>query len=374
MPAKNRIAVFRKIVRNIIFITNIIAILLLFSAFLSWRVSPLKTNFFSYIGLGYGFILFLNVLYLVLWILFKKWKLALVSMAALILCHKPITTIFPLTIFPEKAPEQSLKILTYNVQGFINESDKKSTKHPILDYIAEIDADIVCLQEYLVSKTGQSIRSQRDINRILNKYPYQSVTALQSSGNYHIYGLAIFSKFPIEETQEIVFNTSFNGAAVYTLDVNGKKIAVANVHFESNGISAEDKKLYSDFLQNSETVNLEDVTTNIRLRLGRAYRIRSEQVHKVKNHLAEMEVDETIICGDFNDTPISYAYAQMKKGMKDAFASTGFGPGISYHQDFFWFRIDNIFHTPNLKAYKARVDKIPYTDHYPMWTFLNFEK
>ena len=98
--------------------------------------------------------------------------------------------------------------------------------------------------------------------------------------------------------------------------------------------------------------------------------MRTEQVLKVKNYLSELNVDGTIICGDFNDTPISYVYAQMKNGMEDAYANTGFGPGITYHKDFFWFRIDNIMHSPNLKAYRAKVDKVAYTDHYPMTTFL----
>ena len=96
-----------------------------------------------------------------------------------------------MNIFPEKVPENCLKVLTYNVEGFANENRKEAREHPILDYIVETDADIVCLQEYLVSKTGQSIRSQRDVNRILNKYPYHAVTALEASGRYHIYGLAL---------------------------------------------------------------------------------------------------------------------------------------------------------------------------------------
>lgn len=370
MPARNKKTGLREMVRYLLFSVNIIAIVLLFCSFLSWRVSPLRTNLFSYIGLAFGVILFANVLYLFLWISFKKWKLALVSFVSLALCHHPITTFFPLNFIPEKIPENSIKILTYNVEGFINENKKEDKEHPILDYIVETDADIVCLQEYLVSRTGQSLKSQHDVNRILNKYPYQSVTALGSSGKYHIYGLALFSKYPIEKMQEIVFNSSFNGAAIYTVDINGKKLAVANVHLESNSIRAEDKKLYGDFLQNSDEVNLEDVTSNIRSRLGRAYRIRAGQVRKVKNELSGWKSDGTIICGDFNDTPISYAYAQMKKGMKDAFTSTGFGTGITYHRDFFWFRIDNIMHSPNLKPYKARVDRVAYADHYPMTTFL----
>ncbi len=360
MRAKNKKIRFRNIVKWIIFATNIVAIILLFCSFFSWNVSPLKTNLFSYLGLGFGMIFLLNVCYLIFWIIFSKWKLALVSLVAIILCSKPVTTFFPMHLFSDEAPAEALEILTYNVQGFPEERSKNSSEHPILDYIARTDADIVCLQEYLVSKTGQSIFSQRDVNRILNKYPYRSVTGLEYSGKYHIFGLACFSKYPIEKTHEVVFASSYNGAAVYTINVNGQRYTVANVHLESNSIKAEDKKLYSDFIQNSDSVKLEAVTANIRTRLGGAYRMRAQQVEKVKQHIASQETQGSIICGDFNDTPISYAYHQMKKGLKDAYVSTAFGPGITYHEDLFLFRIDYIMHSKNIRAFKTKVDKVKF--------------
>ncbi|MDD4159137.1 MAG: endonuclease/exonuclease/phosphatase family protein [Proteiniphilum sp.] len=370
MRARSKKQPFRDLVKWIIFATNLVAILLLFTSFLSWRVSPLKTNLFSYIGLGFGLILLLNVAYLVLWIFFSKWKLALISLAALLICYKPATTFFPLHLFPVKEPHGSIGVLTYNVQGFPEERDKSSSRHPILEYIAATDADIVCMQEYLVSKTGQSIFSQRDVNRLLNKYPYRSVTGLESSGKYHIFGLACFSKHPIEKTHEIVFDSSYNGAAVYTINIEGKRYTVANVHLESNSIMAEDKKLYSDFLQNSDSVRLEQVTSNIRSRLGSAYRMRARQVEQVKKYIETQDNEATIICGDFNDTPISYAYSRMRKGLKDAYVATAFGPGITYHEDLFLFRIDHILHSEQLKAFRTEVDKVPYSDHYPLRTYL----
>ncbi|WP_286845691.1 MULTISPECIES: endonuclease/exonuclease/phosphatase family protein [unclassified Proteiniphilum] len=373
MPARNKKPTFKEVVKWIIFATNVVAIILLFSSFLSWNISPLKTNLFSYIGLGFGIIFFLNAGYLAFWIIFSKWKLAFVSLAAIMLCHKPVTTFFPLNIKSPKVPENTIKVLTYNVQGFPEERNKNTTDHPILEYISSTDADIVCLQEYLVSKTGQSIFSQRDVNRILNKYPYRSVTGLESSGKYHIFGLACFSKYPIEKTQEVVFESSYNGAAIYTINIDGARYAVANVHLESNSIKDEDKKLYSDFLQNSDSVKLEQVTTNIRAKLGGAYRMRVNQVEKVKRLIDAQDARGTIICGDFNDTPISYAYSQMKKGLKDAYVSTAFGPGITYHEDLFLFRIDYILHSTNIYAYATKVDKIKYSDHYPLRTHLRLK-
>ena len=373
MPARNKKERLRKIIKSAIFATNIVAIILLFSSFLSWSVSTLSTNLFSYIGLGFGVILIINIAYLLFWIFFSKWKQAIICLAAILLCYKPVTTYFPVNIHSPKPPESAIKILTYNVQAFVDERDKMTDKHPILEYIAKTDADIVCLQEYLVSKTGQSIFSQQDVNRILNMYPYRSVTGLESSGKYHIFGLACFSKYPIEETQEVMFESSYNGAAVYTININGKRYTVANVHLETNNIGREDKKLYSDFLQNTDSVKLETVTSNIRSRLGGSYRLRAKQVKKVKNIINSKGTQGTIICGDFNDTPISYSYHQMKKGLNDAFVSTGFGPGITYNEHLFRFRIDYIMHSENIKAYRTKVDKIEHSDHYPVRTWLDLE-
>ena len=96
MLAGNKKTKFRNVIVWLIFATNLIAIALLFCSFLSWGVSPLRTNLFSYIGLGFGIILLVNTLYLVLWITFARWGLAFVSLLAIVLCYKPVTTYFPL--------------------------------------------------------------------------------------------------------------------------------------------------------------------------------------------------------------------------------------------------------------------------------------
>ncbi|MDD5346625.1 MAG: endonuclease/exonuclease/phosphatase family protein [Proteiniphilum sp.] len=92
----------------------------------------------------------------------------------------------------------------------------------------------------------------------------------------------------------------------------------------------------------------------------------------MKRYIATQETDGIIICGDFNDTPISYAYSRMKRGLKDAYISTAFGPGITYHQDLFLFRIDYILHNEGLKAFRTKVDRVPYSDHYPLRTHLKW--
>jgi endonuclease/exonuclease/phosphatase family metal-dependent hydrolase len=370
MQVKSRRIKFSSIIKWIIFATNIVAIILLFCGYLSWRVSPLKTNLFQFIGLSFGAIFFINVCYLIFWTITSKWKLAFVSFIALVLCYKPILTFFPMNFFPKDIPENSIKILTYNVQGFIGERRKDAARRPILEYVARTNADLVLVQEYYVSKTGQTVISHQDVKNILSEYPYYSITELGGSNNNYAIGLALFSKFPIENTHGFTFDSSFNGAAVSTVNINGKRITVANVHLESNRITADDKQLYSDFLQ-TDSIRFAAISKNIRNRMGIAFRARAQQVSVLKDFINTQDTDGVIIAGDFNDTPISYTYGQMRKGLNDAFTATGFGPGITYHEDFFLFRIDYILHSKNFKAYRAKVNKVFYSDHHPLETYLS---
>ena len=359
----------RKLIKLLFLIVTIVSIFLLLLSPLAWYVSPYRTSIFSFLGLAFPIILISNVLCLILWLLLKKRKTALIIGLALIVTYKPITTLFPLNFKRQTVPEKSLKVLSYNVMGFMRES-KKESAHPLVEYIAKTDADIVCLQEYMISKTGKSLLTQKDVDKILNKYPYRSITGLEYSGKYHTYGLACFSKYPITNTHEFRFKSSYNGAAVYTLDVDGETYLISNNHLESNKISSSDKQLYSDFLTRKDSPTALKVTSNIRKRMGRGYIKRANQVQEISSYISQQQYDKLIICGDFNDMPISYAYKKMKGDLSDAYSSTGFGPGITYHEHLFLFRIDYILHSKNLKAHKTTVDRVNFSDHYPVLTYL----
>ncbi len=47
-----------------------------------------------------------------------------------------------------------------------------------------------------------------------------------------------------------------------------------------------------------------------------------------------------ILCGDFNDSPLSYAYHTIAEGMKDAFVESGSGFERTYVGSMPSFRID----------------------------------
>ncbi|WP_165021166.1 endonuclease/exonuclease/phosphatase family protein [Dysgonomonas sp. ZJ279] len=377
MPAKNKFnkEVIRKYLRYIIFTTNILAILLLILSTLAWTVLPSKVTFIAYLGLGFPFILALNVSYLILWSVLLRWKLALVQLIALLFCWDSISTYFPVNSKTKEIPESSFKVLSYNVRGFNWITGDSARNNPIFDYITNSNADIICLQEFVVAqkKTKNGIISEAEFNKIMKDYPYHSIIRLGNAHSSYKYGIACYSKFPIEKSAQLPIESTYNGSAIHEIKIKGRMVTLVNNHLESNRITAEDKKLYSKFFRSKDKDMLDEITRNIKNRLGVAYLIREKQANIIRTYMDKQETDATIVCGDFNDTPISYAYHTIKGDLIDSFAHTGLGQGITYNENKFWFRIDYIMHSMGIESYNSAVGKVGYSDHYPIWTYLKFK-
>jgi endonuclease/exonuclease/phosphatase family metal-dependent hydrolase len=99
--------------------------------------------------------------------------------------------------------------------------------------------------------------------------------------------------------------------------------------------------------------------------------VRAGQAEIVAGEIRKANGYYTIVCGDFNDTPLSYVHRTIQGPLADAYAESGFGLGISYNQNFFLFRIDHIFHSSSMDAYNCRVDtRVNLSDHYPIYCYL----
>lgn len=361
----------------LVLIPNIIVVLLLFFSVLAWWISPVKTNLFAYLGLGFVFILIANILFVVFWLVFLKWRYALVSLVSLLLCSSPVLTYFPIHRKAKNVPEESVKVLSYNIRGFSWYNYKKETQNPILSYIKESDADIICLQEFLLIENSKSI-TRKKVERAFKDYPYRSYVRLKSiyNSDKFLYGLACFSKYPILSTTQVPIESRDNaGSVVYKIKVGDKVISVFNNHLESNRLTSEDRKLYENLFSanTNDRPSIDDIALNLRTKLGSAYVKRAVQADTLRAWIKRQESDGVIVCGDFNDTPISYTYKTVKGDLQDSFANTGFGAGITYNENHFWFRIDYILHSSNIKSYNCTVDKVMYSDHYPVFTYLKLE-
>ncbi|MDR1372695.1 MAG: endonuclease/exonuclease/phosphatase family protein [Dysgonamonadaceae bacterium] len=358
---------------NIIRTVGFFSLFILFVASFSDRISPLFCVWFSYLGLFFPFILLFNIAFAVLLIISKKWKMIIVYAVVFFSCWGAISTYFPINLETKEVPENCIKLLTYNVMNF--NAIKKDSKgyNPVLRYIADSNADIICIQEYAAHKTSAEHLQKSNIVAALKSTPYHCIEQYSHSNKNTTHAIAVFSKFPITGIKKIPYESSYNASIMVELDINGKKLTLINNHLETNGFSMEEKTEYYDLTNNPNSEKLDNFTHLMFRKLTPAFKARAKQAQIIADAVKENKNPYLIVCGDFNDTPISYARHTIKENLGDAFVETGFGTGITFNRHRFLFRIDHILHSDNIKAYNCTVGDLKDSDHYPVqcWLQLN---
>ena len=204
----------------------------------------------------------------------------------------------------------------------------------------------------VVSKT---LRSYLD-----EDYPYINVIRVTRGGST----LALLSKYPIKEAKEIPLPSWVNGAVAYKVDIRGKETLVINVHLESFRLRRVDGEDYLRLAKDGDAIRLKDA---LRAKLSPTFRSHNIQANIIHDLIQSYGSGRVIVCGDFNDTPLSYARYKIGEGLEDAFVSKGNGLGITFHTRPFFVRIDHILFGPAFRALRCEVDKTASeSDHYPI--------
>lgn len=354
-----------KLFDGLVLLINLVVLALFACSCYSDHVSPLQSIYPSFFGILFPFFFLAVILFIVYWVIRLKWY-AVISVVVILLCWEPVTRYLPYHLMEEKENASDIKLLTYNTCG-LGQNASKNKGREMLDFINREDPDIVCLQEYTFFKRPDGL-TEKKIRKVLSQYPYYHYNA--ASNNYKI-GLAIFSKYPILRTQAINYESLYNNSCLYELDIKGRKVTVINNHLESNQLSVEDKAFYNEMIRHFDSDKIEELRTTLIHKLAKAYRIRAVQADTL-NRIINRQKNPVIVCGDFNDTPISYCYQTIRGNLKDAFRESGFGPGITYHENKFLFRIDHVLHSIDFRAYNAKVHRVNYSDHYPVTVSLAF--
>lgn len=356
---------------------NIVVMVLIIMATYTQNISPLEYVFFSYLGMGFPILLLANLCFLILWCIFLKWKFAILQVVVLLLCWPAIDTYIPVNIGKQEIPEKSFKIMSYNVRGFDWFTGQEARENPIFPYIANSGADIICMQEFAVEtqKNKDKIISLEEFDDIMEQYPYRTIIRLGDTISSTMYGLACYSKYPIDKVARVPIESAFNGSAMYDIKIGKKSVTIVNNHLESNRLTEEDKVLYKELVVDKRRDKIKEVTQSVLTHLDPAFKARAVQADIIAGCIRQQreKTDAMIICGDFNEPPISYAYQKIKGSFLDAYKYTGTGVGITYHEDGFLFRIDYIMHSLNLKAYDCTVGDVKYSDHYPIWAWISFK-
>lgn len=350
-----------------------VAMLLLLSTYASPYVVSKYFWFTSLLGLAYPFILLINILLAVYFLLRKSkftWLILLVILAGWPLLSASVATNF-LAIPQDTTATTSLKIMSYNVRNFdlYNWSENEEARESMMELIRVEDPDMVCFQEFYTEDIGEFHNVKFLVNNLNYKY-YHFEQTLTLRGKDH-WGLAIFSKHPIKKRDKVTFSNSKNNLAAYTdIDVMGQVVRLFNVHLQSIHLGKRDLKYVKSLkgLKKEDLSKIEEhiqSSTSILLKLKEAYRKRAIQAQDLAQHINRSPYP-VIVCGDFNDTPTSYTYQMVKQDMKDAFLESGLGLGGTYNGPLPSFRIDYIFTDSTFLIHDFDVIHKDYSDHYPI--------
>jgi endonuclease/exonuclease/phosphatase family metal-dependent hydrolase len=349
-----------RLFQSIIGVLNVMTSAALMVAAFSDFVSPARAVFFSYLGLFFPLLFIINLGLFAFWLFAGQWKAVGLNLLVFLVCINAIHTYFPIHRETETLPEGCIKILTYNVMRFGYPATAPAVAGDrILQYILENDADIICIQEFGAMRRSNGTRlTEKNILAALRKYPYRNIMALKSSSRNELFGIAIFSRYPVLSARKVPYASEYNGSVVYELDIHGQRVTLINNHLESNKLSYEERTDYYRMTQDPAARSLDVFTKMMTKRLTPAYRLRAVQAQIISRLAAENTNPYLVVCGDFNDTPISYARRKIKGKLRDAFVDSGYGFGITYHLYRFLFRIDYILHSSNIKSYNCTVGRL----------------
>ena len=317
-----------KLVAYPLLAVNIItALLLIFSCYGSMAAPIGRWPFASLSGLTFPFLYLFNFVFLVLWLLTWK-KGALVPIVTILICLFPTLKYFPLHFLKaDKVQDPYITIVTYNTEGFGMDDNKDwTTNNPVLKYTLDLNADIVFLQE----ASKDVMKKAAGEKKIKALYPHIQ-TAPGSSD------MACFSKYPIinKETEISEYHQFI-------------KNPTDSTHYKAS------KKVLKNLLESTSQ------------RAGQARLIADRARSETAKYL--------IVCGDFNDTPLSYSYRVFNRFMNDAYAKSGVGMGITYHEHRLYYRIDHIFCSRNITPLYTWIDRIQKdSDHYPVISKIRLE-
>ena len=255
--------------------------------------------------------------------------------------------------------ESGFSIMSYNVRLFnaYNWIKKEGVKNEIFDLFNRRNADILCIQEFYAPKQLPDM-----------DYPFQHIGLQNKKSKWH---MAIYSKFAqIKKGTVSIKGERMNNTCIFSdMVFQGDTIRIYNIHLASNWFDKSDLA----FMENPEISKeaIKKGVFGIVKRLKNSFQKRAMQVEVIKQHM-EKAPYKIIVCGDFNDTPNSFAYHKISEGLQDAFLNKGKGIGSTFLGKIPFLRIDYILHSSRFKTNTFETHQQKLSDHKAIESSLGF--
>jgi len=354
----------KKILLGMLTGASVVTALLLLLVGYSDRVNPESFPMLACLGMFFPFAFVANVAFVPVWV-FVKWQRLWIPLVALVLAYAPIRTYFPINFsFGSEPPADCIKVVSYNVCGFGGNYKYEQAVDTVAGYLHRIDADIVCLQEDKGGKGGSGFDMMKEL------YPYNDTIHFSNDAIFNSVG--IHTRYPIIRKERLANASRSNGSIAYYLQVDTDTILVINNHLESTHLTQNERDRYQEMLKGEvERDSAETEMLAILKKLALRMADRAIQARTVRDYVETHSQYPIILCGDFNDTPISYTRHVIAQDLTDCFVSAGCGFGVSFNLKGFNLRIDHMMCSSHFEPIRCFVDdKMDASDHYPVVCWL----
>jgi len=354
---------------------NLVFVVPFLVSYISPVVHPEITVVPALASLFYPILLIINFAFLLFWI-FRFRMYFLISLVAILGGYNLFFKTFAFNRDkPVGDPGEALKLVSYNVRLFDQYKwtggQNYFTRNSVFEFASNQEAGVVCFQEFFhgTDQTFPTIEPFIEKSGIRN---YHVDYVLVKGDDEKHYGLATFTRFPIVNKGSIHFDGSSANSGIYTdILFNEDTIRIFNFHLESVKLSQADHRFVSEFIDPGTAPKSSSPGVIIK-KLSNAIKRRAKQADKVAGIISESP-HPVIVCGDFNDTPLSYVYRKISKDLKDAFIEIGRGVGETYAGGIPFLRIDYILHSEALEAFDFEKHPVTLSDHYPITCYFKLK-
>ena len=346
------LAVLRFVVDILMLVALISSATAVVIATITPNMEPAEMGIVSIVALGAPIIYIILVCTLFYWIIRWKWTLAVISLAFVIVGMFSVGKYYQIYFKQQATPSHKggVKVISYNICT--------QNKEAIVDTLKSMRPNILCVQEYKSDSAAVW-------ERLGNKYT-------TTASGYAEFSCEIFTNQKILRQGLIDSLPRFNAIWADIL-CNKDTVRVVNLHLKSTAITAQDMefveghKYMVDSARSSKIRSITDklVENNI---------YRSAQARKVRQFIDSSAGMNIIVCGDFNDIPLSYTYKTISEPMVDTFMEAGNGYRYTFNGFFRLLPIDYILTSENIEVVSSEVDySVTLSDHYPIVARLNLK-
>jgi len=351
----------KKLLRNILVTLNIIAAVLLLVAYSSVFINPDFIAFPAFFGLAYPYLLLINIIFIIVWAINFK-KEIIISLLVILLGLNHFNNY--IRFGNDETGDYDFNILSYNIRLFNHYDSEKNSEQAIVKYLDSVNSDIVCLQEFYLNGRTSSL-DNRFVRPVSNDYDIHS-KFVRIKDTRH-YGIVTLSRFPVIDRGDILHPNS-GSLSIYTdILIDTDTFRIYNNHLQSFKLRRMEKSLLEEVYGGDQNDTMKDLK-DISFSLKQGFVRRARQALTVKEHI-DSSPYPVIVCGDFNDTPISFTYRKMRKNLQDAFVESGKGAGFTYKGNYPPNRIDYILFDESLISTGYKTERIRLSDHYPITAY-----